>query len=140
MYISPRKKRYVDLLAQEPKTEYERQLHAALRESDDSYDLQKDNMAGLQAQSVLHEMYTTKVRRQLEFREEKAASKKGGKLNLNGHAKLLSGDDVFHVVQEHTRAKAAKEAATTKKKAGLDLYKKAVEEWNADEWIRKKEK
>ncbi|KAE9405153.1 hypothetical protein BT96DRAFT_812709 [Gymnopus androsaceus JB14] len=137
VYISPRKKCYVELLAQEPKTEQERQLQAALRESDKYYNLQKETMTGLQAQSVLHEMYTGRVRGQLEYREEKASLKKSGKLNMDGRAKLLSGDEVYDVVKEHTEWKKAEAAAATKKKAGWESYKNAVDDWKAHERVRK---
>lgn len=137
VYISPWKKHYVDLLAQEPKTQHERQLQAALRESDGYYNLQKETMTGLQAQSVLHELYTGRVRGQLEYWEEKASSKKSGKLNMDGRAKLLSGDEVYNVVKEHTKWKEAEATAATKKKAGQESYQNAVDHWKVDERLRK---
>ena len=99
-------------------------------------------MTGLQAQSVLHEMYTGRVRGQLEYWEEKASSKKSGKLNVDGRAKLLSGDEVYNVVKEHTEWKEAEATAATKKKVGRESYKNAVDDWKAHErvWKEKNEK
>jgi hypothetical protein len=98
--------------------------------------LQKQVLVGLQAQTVLQDMYVSKVRRQLETQEEKKG-KKAGKVNMDGKAKLLTQDDIFASVQEYEKARDDAAMAETRKKVSRESYKGAVTIWRVRDDDRK---
>src|ERR1700761_474185 len=69
--ITPPKKHDTNLLEIQPCTQYEVQLQDALRASNDVITLQKQVMAGMQAQTVLQSMYLQGVQGQLQAQEER---------------------------------------------------------------------
>ncbi|KAF5364693.1 hypothetical protein D9758_005625 [Tetrapyrgos nigripes] len=89
----------------------------------------KTVIIGLQAQSVLRDIHATRLRWQLETKEEKAVSKKTKQINADGKPKLLTSDDVFGRVEAMEKERLADEEAEKMKKDGLGLYKQAVARW-----------
>lgn len=75
------------------------------------------------------------MRGELEFQKEKKASKKPGRLNMDGRAKLLTSEQVYQGVMDWTKEKEAGEAAVEKRKKMQVDYKKAVKEWQANERV-----
>ncbi|KAF9061010.1 hypothetical protein BDP27DRAFT_1490172 [Rhodocollybia butyracea] len=83
-------------------TEPEAQLQVALQHSNNLIDLQKSWLLAMQAQNVLQDMYTRRVRGQLEYQEAKEVQKK----------------KKSDAVKEATQRKVAEEAEVDKKKDG----------------------
>jgi hypothetical protein len=98
--------------------------------------LQKQVLVGFQAQTVLQDMYVSKVRRQLETQEKKKG-KKAGKVNMDGKAKLLTQDDIMASVQEYEKARDDATVAETRKKVSRESYKGAVTIWKVRDDDRK---
>ena len=101
-----------------PSTMYEQQLQAELCASNKAVTLQKQVMAGMQAQTVLQSMYLEGVQGQLQAQEDKKSKKtKTGKINMDWRAKILMQDDIIEGVKEWQGCQdKAVEEATLKKK------------------------
>jgi hypothetical protein len=136
------------LLDIEPRTMHEGQLQAALQASNDVITLQKQVMAGMQAQMVLQSMYLEGVQGQLQAQEEKKLKKrKTGKINMDGHAKILTQDDIIDGVKEwqDCQDKAVEDAASKKKgKRAVQHGNRCLEivgvvsegaEWTVEGWL-----
>ncbi|KAN0134144.1 hypothetical protein V8E53_008033 [Lactarius tabidus] len=136
--ITPLTQRDMKLLEIEPKTTHEVQLRAVLQVSNDVITLQKQVMAGMQAQTVLQSMYLEGVQGQLQAQEEKKLKKrKTGKINMDGRAKILTQDDIIDGVKEwqDCQDKAVEEAASKKK--AREQYSMAMDTWKSQELSRK---
>jgi hypothetical protein len=136
--ITPLTQQDMKLLEIEPKTTHEVQLQAALQVSNDVITLQKQVMAGMQAQTVLQSMYLEGVQGQLQAQEEKKLKKrKTRKINMDGRAKILMQDDIIDGVKEwqDCQDKAVEEAASKKK--AREQYSMAMDTWKLQELSRK---
>jgi hypothetical protein len=136
--ITPLTQRDMKLLDVEPRTMHEGQLQAALQASNDVITLQKQVMAGMQAQTVLQSMYLEGVQGQLQAQEEKKLKKrKTGKINMDGRAKILTQDDIIDGVKEwqDCQDKAVEDAASKKK--AREQYSMAIDAWKLQELSRK---
>ncbi|KAH9161391.1 hypothetical protein EDB89DRAFT_1861634 [Lactarius sanguifluus] len=136
--ITPPTQRDTALLNVRPSTEYEAQLQEALRTSNKVVAMQKQVLAGMQAQTVLQSMYLEGVRGQLQAQEEKKIKKrKTGKINMDGRAKILTQGDIIKGVKEWQDGQdKAIEEATSKKKA-KEQYNMAMDIWKVREMDRK---
>jgi hypothetical protein len=132
--ITPLTQQDMKLLEIKPKTTHEVQLQAVLQVSNDVITLQKQVMAGMQAQTVLQSMYLEGVQGQLQAQEEKKLKKrKTGKINMDGQAKILMQDNIIDGVKEwqDCQDKAVEEAASKKK--AREQYSMAMDTWKLQE-------
>ncbi|KAJ3885484.1 hypothetical protein GG344DRAFT_20858, partial [Lentinula edodes] len=113
--ISPPQNRNAELLARKPMTEYEAQLQAALLRSNNQVNLQNEWMMSMQAQNVLQDWYAREVRGQLEYKEEKASTKKSARLHVDGRAKLLTSNEFTSLVEQANTKKAEETAELARK-------------------------
>ncbi|KAF9039558.1 hypothetical protein BDP27DRAFT_1347593 [Rhodocollybia butyracea] len=140
-FISPQGDCNVELLRRKPMTQHEAELQEALRASN----VQKGWLMSMQAQNVLQEMYTTRVRGQLEYKEGKdaAGKKKLKRLNADGRPKLLTSAEFRNVIEVATLEKAAEEEAVTRKKdarvTANQRLATAVSIWEAEKQRREDE-
>jgi hypothetical protein len=136
--ISPPKRQDAMILDFEPSSELEAKLQDALRASDAIVEAQKMVIGGMQAQTVLQSMYLDGVRGQLQAQEVKKSKKrKTGKINMDGHAKILTQDDIVEGVREwQDEQDKAVEKAAGKKKA-KEKYTIAMDIWKVREMDRK---
>ncbi|KAJ3911200.1 hypothetical protein F5877DRAFT_15155, partial [Lentinula edodes] len=114
--ISPPQNRNAELLARKPMTEYEAQLQAALLRSNNQVNLQNEWMMSMQAQNVLQDWYAREVRGQLEYKEEKASTKKSARLHVDGRAKLLTSNEFTSLVEQANTKKAEETAELARKR------------------------
>ncbi|KAH7875218.1 hypothetical protein C8R41DRAFT_738750, partial [Lentinula lateritia] len=108
--------RNAELLARKPMTEYEAQLQAALLRSNNQLNLQNEWMMSMQAQNVLQDWYAREVRGQLEYKEEKASTKKSARLHVDGRAKLLTSNEFTSLVEQANTKKAEETAELARKR------------------------
>ena len=128
------------LLDLNPSTEYEAKLQEALHASNKVIAMQKQVMAGMQAQTVLQSMYLEGMRGQLQAQEDKKTKRrKTGKINMDGWAKILTQDDIIEGVKEwqDSQDKADKEAVSKKK--ARDQYNLAMGVWKVWEMDQKEQ-
>lgn len=125
------------ILDTEPSTEFEAKLQEAFHTSNMIAEAQKKVM---QAQTVLHSMYLEGVQGQLQAQEEKKSKKrKTGKINMDGHAKILMQDNIIAGVQEWQdgQDKAVEEAVI--KKRAREKYTVAMDIWKVREMDQKEQ-
>ncbi len=136
--ITPPTQQDAMLLDVKPSNEFEAQLQAALHTSNMVVAMQKQVMAGMQAQTVLQSMYLEGVQGQLQAQEEKKIKKrKTGKINMDGWAKILTQDNIIEGMKEWQDGQdKAVEEATSKKKA-KEQYNLAMDVWKVREMDRK---
>jgi len=132
--ITPPTQQDAMLLDVKPSNEFEAQLQAALHTSNMVVAMQKQVMAGMQAQTVLQSMYLEGVQGQLQAQEEKKIKKrKTGKINMDGWAKILTQDNIIEGMKEWQDGQdKAVEEATSKKKA-KEQYNLAMDVWKVRE-------
>ncbi|KAJ3884464.1 hypothetical protein GG344DRAFT_11403, partial [Lentinula edodes] len=114
--ISPPRNRDTQLLAHKPKTEYEAQLQVALLCSNNQINLQNETLRVMQAQNILQNWYAKEIRGQLEYKEEKANTKKSTCLHIDGCAKLLTSDECTTLVEQASTKKAEEAAELSRKR------------------------
>ncbi|KAF5393164.1 hypothetical protein D9757_001173 [Collybiopsis confluens] len=137
-FISPQKKRRTELLSRRPITKFEVELQAELHHTYVVIDRQKGWLYSLQAQAVLREMYTGRVRGQLEHEEERQAVKKSSSMRLHadGRAKLLTHDEFFTLVQETSRRRTDDAAEVAKRRdakaAAATELASVLSKWEAE--------
>ncbi|KAF8232650.1 hypothetical protein L208DRAFT_1270769 [Tricholoma matsutake] len=122
----------------EPSTEFEAKLQEAFHTSNTIVEAQKKVMQVMQAQTVLHSMYLGGVQGQLQAQKEKKSKKrKTGKINMDGHAKILMQDNIIAGVQEWQdgQDKAVEEAVI--KKRAREKYTVAMDIWKVREMDQK---
>lgn len=92
--ISPTKSHHIDVLTIQPKMRNEINLLAALCESEAQAQLLKNQIIELQAVNILHHQLAHQGKSSLKGKE---------KLVGDGLLRLLSGDDFYEKVVEHTK-------------------------------------
>ncbi len=127
--ISPKKRRYEDLLSREPVTKLEAELQAALLESARRGTQQKEAMIGMQAGLVLQGVYVERAHERLEGLEGKGRVKKKQKLMGDGLPHLLDGDEFFDRVVEFEAAQTQKEAEKEQRRGEREAYDEQIEQW-----------
>ena len=139
MTISPNIPRDEALLAEEPSTEREKLLMAALQESHRTNECQKAAMMTMQAETLLQCVYVQGVRGQLQGQEEKKAkAAQTGRLNLkDGKAKVLTQNDIFEGIKAAHEARDAAKEALSKRKDAKERYTEAMTMWKVREMDRK---
>ncbi|KAJ3861408.1 hypothetical protein EV359DRAFT_84369 [Lentinula novae-zelandiae] len=148
--ISPPRNRDAQLLAHKPKTEYEARLQVALLRSNNQINLQNETLRAMQAQNILQNWYAKEIRGQLEYKEEKANTKKSTRLHVDGCAKLLTSDK-FTTLVEQASTKKAKEAAELSRKRDarsvegkneqiLAEWEASVQEWEVERDLARTER
>ncbi|KAJ3780444.1 hypothetical protein GGU10DRAFT_231138, partial [Lentinula aff. detonsa] len=115
-FISPKKRRFDELLSQQPRTQLESSLQEAMHWSNNHINNQKDWLLAMQAQNILQHLYTSRIRGQLQHSEEKT-TQKNSRLHVDGRAKLLTQDEFFHRVKEVAERREREEADSSKRKA-----------------------
>ncbi|KAF8264065.1 hypothetical protein EI94DRAFT_1490813, partial [Lactarius quietus] len=132
--ITPLTQWDMKLLDVKQSTIYKAQLQVALQASNEVITLQKQVMAGMQAQMVLQSMYLEGMQGQLQAQEEKKLKKrKTGKINMDGWAKILTQDDIIDGVKEWQDLQdEAVEDAVQKKKV-REQYSMAMDTWKSQE-------
>ncbi|GAW08658.1 hypothetical protein LENED_010733 [Lentinula edodes] len=135
-FISPIKERDARLLSHQPRTEYEVELQQALRRSNGLINQQKEWLMAMQAQNILQDMYTRRLRTQLEYQEEKAAGKKSTRLHVDGHPRLLTNAAFIELVEQSRQKKEEEEAKAARKKDAKTHAQKqltsALLKWEAE--------
>ncbi|KAJ3870864.1 hypothetical protein F5051DRAFT_447019 [Lentinula edodes] len=135
-FISPMKERDTRLLSHQPRTEYEVELQQALRRSNGLINQQKEWLMAMQAQNILQDMYTRRLRTQLEYQEEKAAGKKSTRLHVDGHPRLLTNAAFIELVEQSRQKKEEEEAEAARKKDAKTHAQKqltsALLKWEAE--------
>jgi len=122
----------------EPLTDRERLLMTALQDSHNERARLKEQMMGMQAQSLLQASYVEGVRIQLQTLEEKKSrGKKKARINTDGKPKILSQDEIFNAVVEGQAARDSAKEAATKRKDARGKYSDALVIWKAREDERK---
>lgn len=134
--ISPMKRRYEALLQEEPLTSLEVRLQKALAESEGRDTSRKVAMVGMQAATVLQNMYVERVQGQLQAQEEKGGKKKR-KLLGDGLPRLMDGDEFFLKVREVEASQEQEKAEKDARKAEKDRYDKEMDAWKVAEKARK---
>jgi hypothetical protein len=138
--ISPLGNRYADLLSIEPKTPNEYVLLDALRDAKARTEGLKRQVLELQAATVLNEMYCNMLRGQLAHQNKKKNTPKGaGKLVGDGLPRLLSGDEFYEKVVEHTERQKREEREKKEKQGARDERAEAMKEWKKQDDERKEE-
>jgi hypothetical protein len=105
------------ILDVEPSSELEAKLQDTLHASNAIVEAHKMVIGGMQAQTILQSMYLDGVQGQLQAQEVKKSKKrKTGKINMDGHAKILTQDDIVEGVWEwqDEQDKAVEKAAGKK--------------------------
>ncbi|KAF8257132.1 hypothetical protein EI94DRAFT_1818905 [Lactarius quietus] len=136
----PLTQRDMKLLDVKPSTIYKAQLQVALQASNEVITLQKQVMAGMQAQTVLQSMYLEGMQGQLQAQKEKKLKKrKTGKINMDGRAKILTQDDIIDkkkVREQYSVAMdtwKAQESSRKERNTQLKVeWEVEVKEWNAE--------
>jgi hypothetical protein len=136
--ISPIKRHRHAILDDEPQTEREAALIAALQEAEERDAWRKRAMIGMQATTMLQGMYVEKVQGHLEEHEMRAGRKKSGnQLFGDGYGKLLSGDEFYNStieIEEQAKQKAAEKVERARKR---EEHATVVAEWKNNEAERK---
>ncbi|RDB27179.1 hypothetical protein Hypma_004386 [Hypsizygus marmoreus] len=131
--ISPFRHRHGHLLEREPVTSREEELRNALEESERRDTYRKDQMAQMQAQVLLQGMYVGRVQKHLQKAEEKRSKKKSKRIVGDGMPRLMSGDDVFAMI-EAADEQAAKEAQEKeKRKIAREGHGEVLAQWKEKE-------
>ncbi len=131
--ISASKHRYSQLLNMEPLTDVEKLLQDALRESAELAESQKSQIRGMQATTVIQNVYVGLTHSQIQEHEErKKRPKRKGKFG-DGMAKLVTGDEFTEGVKEHNKEVERQEDAKTAREEVARLYKEAMKQWTAQE-------
>ncbi|KAL4253004.1 Centromere and Transposable Element-Derived Protein [Pleurotus pulmonarius] len=127
--ISPFKEtRYRSLLEQQPLTELEGDLQAAVVETEARDNRRKHAMVAMQAAVILNNSYALQLQQHLQAREKKKIKGKN-KVFGDGMPKLLDGDTFFRVVEEK-EAEMQREASERERKRQLrDEHSQALREW-----------
>jgi hydroxymethylpyrimidine/phosphomethylpyrimidine kinase len=120
LVISPNLHQCNALLEEEPVTEHEKLLAAALWEAQQMNAAQKVIITKMQAETILQCTYVEDIRGQLQGQEAKKskASQTGCLPKGDGRARVLTQDEFFEGVQAlHEAHDAAKEALSKRKDA-----------------------
>ena len=123
-----------------PITEYKAQLQEVLCAKNKVITLQKQMMVGMQAQTVLQSMYLKGIRGQLQAQEEKKSKKqKTGKINMDGHVKILTQDSIIEGVKEWQDHEDKVVEETALRKKVKEQYNAVMNVWKVQELDRKKQ-
>ncbi|TFK82750.1 hypothetical protein K466DRAFT_467854, partial [Polyporus arcularius HHB13444] len=118
-------------------TAYERELQAALQESQAREHRQKTMVFDMQATVVLQGLYVDRVHEANQTQSEQAVKKKKLRLNADGLPKLLDGAEFFARVEEHTQKLEQDKEAKERKRDERTRLQKAVGAWTEEERARK---
>ena len=136
--ISPIKRHRQDIFDDEPKTEREVALIAALQEAEERDAWRKQAMIGMQATTILQGMYVAKVQGHLEEHELRAGRKKSGnRLFGDGYGKLLSGDEFYNSAVEFEEQAKQKTTEKVERARKREEHATVVAEWKKNEAERK---
>jgi hypothetical protein len=127
--ISPEKVTDIFLLSTEPSIAPEKELQAALRESQGKNMHQKRQMVVLQSALVLNGAYVDVVRGQLAAPEQKSRSNKKGRLVGDGLPRLLTSREFVQRVTKFEQAAREKAESLQKRKATHEEKSKAMKRW-----------
>ncbi|KAJ7265173.1 hypothetical protein C8J57DRAFT_1069587 [Mycena rebaudengoi] len=137
VHISPKKRRYSELLDAPATSELERELQEALRAEQDRNAIQKKQLVMMQSTLVLNGAYCDLVRGQLEAQEKSRAKKQKGRLVQDGLPRLLTARDFVDRVVHFQQAAETKEQELEKRRATRAERADAMKEWKALEATRK---
>ncbi|TFY67238.1 hypothetical protein EVJ58_g1758 [Rhodofomes roseus] len=129
----PRKRRYAALLEDDPRTEREQELQVALRESNARNENNKKRVSGMQAKSVLSNMYMRQSRSQLQAQEEEKGKKKSTRILNDGGPRLLTSDGVFNIVEAHDQTAEQKKRDKLSRKEAREAHGAVIAAWKAAE-------
>ena len=136
--VPPSREARANVVTVSPETSTERCLAAALQEAENEVEVYRQRTIELQAALVVNELYSAGLRKKLAFREEKAkGGGKRGKLLRNGKAKLLTGQKIMKMVEEHEEETQEKEKGKQNRADARDVHKAAMQEWERKEKERK---
>lgn len=112
----------------------ERRLQDALIAKQSEVDYWKSRAVELQSTMVLQRLYCGRVRRQLLAKEQKASKskKKGGKLMGDGLGRILTEDEFYQRVQEHSAAQEEEEIDKEARKQARETRAAEIVLWEIE--------
>ncbi|KZP13128.1 hypothetical protein FIBSPDRAFT_687441, partial [Athelia psychrophila] len=129
---------HADTLAMEPKTAREKQLFAALLDSEVRAQAQYSRVLELQAAAVLNQMYCDLLRKQLAHKEEEKGKGKGkGRLVGDGMPRLLTSDKFYERVVEFQAAQERVDREKAARKVARKDRDGVLVQWKEREAARK---
>jgi hypothetical protein len=137
--ISPFKSRYADLLGREPVTQMERELQDALAQSEAQDERRKHQMVGMQATTMLHAMYASKVQGYLQaHKENKKAKRSRKKIVGNGMPRLFDADEFYNTVVEAEEESQRQAVEKEERRHRREQHGEALVAWKKEEDERKR--
>lgn len=136
MVVSPQKRRYEALLEEDPLTSLEDRLQKVLAKSKGRDTSRKTMMVGMQAATVLQNVYVGRVQERLQAQDGKTKQKKR-KLLGDGLLRLMDGEEFYSQVKDTEAAQEIERVEKSARKAEKERYDAQMDAWKAKEEARK---